>query len=58
MVYLFLISSNYMNTEVTFNLLMRKNSSIEKLRRLMVEKVIMSDGQMYSLLQLFSTMRK
>ena len=58
MVYFFLISSNYMNTEVTFNLLMRKNSSIEKLRRLMVEKVIMSDGQMYSLLQLFSTMRK
>ena len=58
MVYFFLISSNYMNTEVTFNLLMRKNSSMEKLRRLMVEKVIMSDGQMYSLLQLFSTMRK
>ena len=47
MVYFFLISSNYMNTEVTFNLLMRKNSSMEKLRRLMVEKVIMSDGQMY-----------
>ena len=58
MVYFFLISSNYMNTEVTFNLLMRKNSSIEKLRRLMVEKVIMLDGQMYSLLQLFSIMRK
>ena len=46
MVYFFLISSNYMNTEVTFNLLMRKNY-IEKLRRLMVEKVVMSDGQMY-----------
>ena len=58
MVYFFLISSNYVNTEVTFNLLMRKNSSMEKLRRLMVEKVIMSDGQMYSLLQLFSTIRK
>ena len=47
MVRFFLISSNYMNTEVTFNLLMRKKSSMENLRRLMVKKVIMSDVQMY-----------
>ena len=57
--YLILILSNYMNTGVTFNLLMRqKKSSMEKIRRLMLEEVIMSDrhvsdGQMYSFLQLF-----
>ena len=56
--YFFLISSNYMKTGVTFNLLIRqKKSSMEKMR-LMIEKVIMSDthvsdGQMYSFLQLF-----
>ena len=57
--YLFLILSNYMNTGITFNLLMRqKKSSMEKIMRLMLEEVIMSDrhvsdGQMYSFLQLF-----
>ena len=57
--YLILILSNYMNTGVTFNLLMRqKKSSMEKIRRLILEEVIMSDrhlsdGQMYSFLQLF-----
>ena len=58
--YLILILSNYMIiTGVTFNLLMRqKKSSMEKIRRLMLEEVIMSDrhvsdGQMYSFLQLF-----
>ena len=48
-----------MNTVVTFNLLIRqKKVSMEKIIRLMLEQVIMSDrhisaGQMYSFLQLF-----
>ena len=42
----FLISSNYMNTGVTFNFLMRqKKSYVEKIMRLMLEEVIMSDRQ-------------
>ena len=62
--YLILILSNYMNTGVTFNLLMRqKKSSMEKIRRLILEEVIMSDrhvsdGQMYSFLQLFFSILK
>ena len=57
--YFFLISSNYMNTGLTFNLLMRqKKPSLEKIIRLMLEVVIMSDKHMsdrqwYSFLQLF-----
>ena len=48
-----------MNTGVTFNLLMRqKKSSMEKIMRRMLEEVIMSDGQMYSYLKLFSTLKK
>ena len=49
-----LISSSYMNTGKSFNLLMRQEkSSMEKITRLMLEEVIMSDrhmsdGQMYS----------
>ena len=61
--YFFLISSNYMNTGVTFNLLMRKKKSLENIMRLMLEGVVMSDrhmldGQMYSFLQLFSNTEK
>ena len=47
-----------MNTGVTFNLLMRqKESSVEKIMRLMLEEVIvldrhMLDGQVYSFLEL------
>ena len=53
-----------MNTGETFNLLMRqKKSSMEKIMRLMLEEVIMSDrhmsdGQMYSFLQLFFNTEK
>ena len=49
-----------MNTGVTFNLLMRqKKSFMEKMTRLILDKVIvldrhMSNGQMYLFLQLFS----
>ena len=40
----FLISSNYMNTGVTFNILMRqKKYYMEKIMRLMLEEVTMSD---------------
>ena len=53
-----------MNTGVTFNLLMRqKNIFLEKIMRLILEKVIISnrhmmDGQMYSFLQLFFNIEK
>ena len=53
-----------MNTGETFNLLMRqKKSPMEKIMRLMLEEVIMSyrhmsDGQMYSFLQLFFNTEK
>ena len=53
-----------MNTGETFNLLMRqKKSSMEKIMRLMLEELIMSyrhmsDGQMYSFLQLFFNTEK
>ena len=53
-----------MNTGLTFNLLMRKKkSSMEKIMGLMPEEVIMSDrhisdGQMYSVLQLFFNTEK
>ena len=52
-----------MNIGVTFTLLMRKKFSMEKITRLMLEEVIMSDrhmsdGQMYSFLHLFSTLKK
>ena len=59
-----LISSSYMNTGKSFNLLMRQEkSSMEKITRLMLEEVIMSDrhmsdGQMYSFLQLFLTLKR
>ena len=47
-----------MNTGVTFNLLIRqKKSSVEKMR-LMLEKVIMSDLQLYSFFQLFFNTEK
>ena len=55
--YFFLISPNYPNTEVTFNLLMKqKKSSMVKMMRLILEEVIMSvrhipNEQMYSYLQ-------
>ena len=52
--YFFLISSYYRNAGVTFDLLMRKKS-MGKIMGLMLEEVIMSDGQMYSFLQLFNT---
>ena len=60
--YFFLILSSYMNTGVTFNLLMRKKS-MENIRRLILEEVFMSDrymsdGQMYSFLQLFFNTEK
>ena len=56
-IYFFLISSNYMNTGVTFNL------SMEKIMRQIVEEVIMSDrhmldGQIYSFLQLLLNSEK
>ena len=56
--YFFLISSNYTNTEVTFNFLLDKKSSMEKIMTLLLKEVIMSDrhmsgGQMHSFLQLF-----
>ena len=35
-----------------------KQSSMEKIMRLMLEEVIMSDGQMYSFLQLFFNTEK
>ena len=60
----FLISSNYMNTGVTFNILMRqKKYYMEKIMRLMLEEVTMSDWhmsdrQMYSFLQLFCNTEK
>ena len=59
-----LISSSYRNTGKSFNLLMRQQkSSMEKITRLMLEEVIMSDrhmsdGQMYSFLQLFLTLKR
>ena len=59
-----LISSSYRNTGKSFNLLMRQEkSSMEKITRLMLEEVIMSDrhmsdGQMYSFLQLFLTLKR
>ena len=56
--YFFLILSNYMNTGVTFNLLMRQKSSMEKIMRQMLEEVIMSDGQIYSFLELFFNTEK
>ena len=52
--YFFLISSYYRNAGVTFDLLMRKKS-MGKIMGLMLEEVIMSDGQMSSFLQLFNT---
>ena len=43
-----------MNTWVIFNLLMRqKKSSMEKILRLIINEVIMLDGQCHSFLQLF-----
>ena len=55
----FFLFHQIMNTGVTFNLLMRqKKSSMEKIMRRMLEEVIMSDGQMYSYLKLFSTLKK
>ena len=59
-----LISSSYRKTGKSFNLLMRQEkSSMEKITRLMLEEVIMSDrhmsdGQMYSFLQLFLTLKR
>ena len=47
-----------MNTGVTFNLLMRQKSSMEKIMRQMLEEVIMSDGQIYSFLELFFNTEK
>ena len=47
-----------MNIGVTFNLLMRKRFSTEKIMRLIFDKVIMWDGQMYSFLQLFFNTEK
>ena len=58
------MSSNHMNISVTFNLLMRqKRFSMEKIMRLMLEEIIMSDrhmsdGQMYSYWQVFSALKK
>ena len=43
--YFFLISSNYRNAGVTFDLLMRKKS-MGKIMGLMLEEVIMSDSVM------------
>ena len=60
----FFLYHQIMNAGVTFNLLMRqKKSSMEKIMRRMLEEVIMSDrhmsdGQMYSYLKLFSTLKK
>ena len=55
----FFLFHQIMNTGVTFNLLMRqKKSSMEKIMRRMLEEVIMSDGQMYSYLKIFSTLKK
>ena len=58
--YFFLISSNYKNTGVTFNLLMRKKYSVEKIVRLILEEVIMSDGHMSDgqMFSFFSTLKK
>ena len=46
-----------MNTGVTFNLIMRKKTSMKKIIRLILEEVVMSDGHMsdgeISFLQLF-----
>ena len=61
---LFFISSNYMNTGGNFQCAYEtKKSSMEKMMRLMLEEVIMSDrhisdGQMYSFLQLFFNIEK
>ena len=57
--YFYLISSNYVNTEVTFNHLKRqKKSFMKKIMTLILEEVIISvrhtlDEQIYSFLQLF-----
>ena len=48
--YFFLISSNYRNIGVTFDLLMRQKIFYGKDNEAMLEEVIMSDGQMYSFL--------
>ena len=56
--YFFLISSNYEywgNFQSSYE---TKKSSMEKIMRLMLEEVIMSDGQMYSFLQLFFNTEK
>ena len=49
----FLISSNCKNTGVTFNLLMRKKNL-----EVIISDRYMSDGEMRSFLQLFSTLKK
>ena len=53
-----------MNTGVTFNLLMRqKKSFMEKIMKLILDEVIMSNrhmsnGQMYSFFKFFSALKK
>ena len=48
-----------MNAEVTYNLRMRqKKSSMKRIMRLILEEVIMSDGQTHSFLQYFLTLKK
>ena len=55
--YFFLISSNYKNTRVTFNVFMRQTKSMENIMRLLFEEAFVSDrqmsgGQLYSFFQL------
>ena len=56
--YFFLISSNYRNIGVTYDLLMRQKIFYGKDNEAMLEEVIMSDRQMYSFLQLFFNTEK
>ena len=58
--YFFLISSNYINTGITFNLLMRQKIFYGKDNEaeVITSERHMSDGQMHSFLQLFRNTEK
>ena len=58
--YFFLISSNYINTGITFNLLMRQKIFYGKDNEaeVITSEIHMSNGQMHSFLQLFRNTEK
>ena len=56
--YFFLTSSNYRNTGVNFNLLMRQKKPMENIMTIILEDLIMSDGLLYLFVQLFFNTEK